>query len=401
MSKKFMALAILAATPLSVSAKEAMNVKVGGYIDTMYGQSSQSDYFQGVYDEKTDARTGTKNRGAIFNDTKVKIEASATTNSGLKYGGLIRLNADTSNNRAPADRTMIFLESAKLGRVEMGSYKSASSGLEVSAKTIAVATGGIDGKVEEFLGKGPKVNGRDNDRRFILYPAMPIDCECSSVSNKLTYYTPKIHGLQAGASYTSDTQMIGTVNQYNKINRDSDGDFKDIINYGLTYENKIQQVGYKVGLIGEHAQSKGFYVARKDLNIWQLGTELSYQDFKIAGSYSDWGRSATPVKKDPKAKYGAHFWTLGAQYTKGAVSTSITYLNSKKANVFLGPIDAKNTATQDTAHNKFENLVWGVDYKLAPGFTPHAEVARLKTSDSRGVKGPKANVVIVGAKVIF
>ena len=222
----------------------------------MYGQVSQKDYFKGTYDKDTDVRTGTKNRGAIFNDTKVKIEASSTTSSGLKYGGLIRLNADTTGS-TPADRTMIFLESSKLGRVEMGSYKSASSGLEVSAKNLGVATGGIDGKVEKFLGKGPKVNGRENSRRFILYPAMPIDCECSSVANKLTYYTPKIHGMQAGVSYSSDTQMIGTVDTYNKVNRNSDGDFKDIINYGLTYENKIQQVGYKVGLIGEHGKAKG------------------------------------------------------------------------------------------------------------------------------------------------
>ena len=400
MSKKIMALAVLATAPLSVSAKEAMNVKVGGYVDTMYGQVWQKDYFQGAYND-SGSRTGSKNSGAIFNDTKIKIEANAVTGSGLKYGGLIRLNADTSDSGAPADRTMIFVESAKLGRVEMGSYKSASSGLEVSAKNLGVATGGIDGKVEKFLGKGPQVNGRDNGNRFIRYPAMPIDCECVSVANKVTYYTPKIHGAQAGISYTSDTQMIGTVNAYNQVNRNSDGNFKDIINYGLTYENKIQKVGYKVGLIGEHGKAKGFYIARKDLNIWQLGTELSYQDFKVAGSYSDWGKSASPVIKDPKAKYGAHFWTLGAQYTKGAVSTSVTYLNSKKANGYLGTITTANTATQDPAHNKFENLVWGIDYKLAPGFTPHAEVARIKTRDASAAKSPRANVVLVGAKVTF
>ena len=69
--------------------------------------------------------------------------------------------------------------------------------------------------------------------------------------------------------------------------------------------------------------------------------------------------------------------------------------------MFLGPIDSQNSAVQDQGHNKFENIVFGVDYKLAPGFTPHAEVARMKTRDASFAKAPKANVVIIGAKVSF
>ena len=82
-------------------------------MDTQAGYVSEKKLFNKV--EPFDpANLNRKEKGAIVNDTKVDIKADFESKNGLKYGGMIRLNADTSVNAADngdniADKTMIML----------------------------------------------------------------------------------------------------------------------------------------------------------------------------------------------------------------------------------------------------------------------------------------------------
>ena len=74
----------------------------------------------------------------------------------------------------------------------------------------------------------------------------------------------------------------------------------------------------------------------------------------------------------------------------------MTYLGSKLG--LAGVADA----------NKFTNLVFSADYKLAPGLLPYFEVSSFKMTDKRIITGTTTNavgnkgtVVLVGTKLQF
>jgi predicted porin len=106
--------------------------------------------------------------------------------------------------------------------------------------------------------------------------------------------------------------------------------------------------------------------------------------FSAAGSYGDWMDSFDT--NGTKADY----WTGGLAYETGPVGASVTYLYS----------DDKNTGYQD----KFQDVSFGVDYKLAPGLTPFAEYTWYDIdptgTGSAGLEN-KGNIVLVGSQLSF
>jgi predicted porin len=82
-----------------------------------------------------------------------------------------------------------------------------------------------------------------------------------------------------------------------------------------------------------------------------------------------------------------HFWTVGGAYETGPFGASVTYLNSK--------VDNGGT------HNDFSNLSFGVDYKLAAGLTPYAEVNVVKLDPTGTANDNDATVVLVGTQLAF
>lgn len=406
-----------------VYAGNPLKVELSGKLDTSVGYVQQKGYFEQIFegDNKKanfNERIGSRHKSAIVNDTKLDFNISSKSDLGFTYGGLIRLNADTSVNAANnddviADRTMIFIE-GKPGRLEGGAYKSAAAVMQVSAASMATAAGGIDGKLPKWFGKGPKISGngvvatgvgaagQSFGSRYILFPEAPIDCDCLSFTNKVTYYTPKFKGLQAGLSYSPDTAIHGTVAKVQEVPTGGDGaNLKDLIDYAITYENKINKnLDYKVGFNGEIAKAKSGPVARKKLKTWELGAIITYKEFSLGGSYSNWGKSATPVVKAAGKKYGAKYWTAGIGYTKGKFATSLTYFKSYRANVYLGK--APDDATlHDNGYNKLEYVSLGGEYKVTNGLLPYVELSKFTAKDSAPVQSNKGYVFIAGTKLTF
>ena len=419
--------ALLIAYTSIAYASEPPKMTIGGKLDTQIGYVKQKNLFKGLYkytDKTNNLETlgQVKEKYGVVNDTNIDINISAKSDLGFKYGGRIRLNADTSidaanNDDTVADKTMIFVES-KYGRLEGGAYNSASDQMRVSGSSIARATGGIDGRIVKWYGKGPRVTNAgaslstsDNQntdssgsfgQRYITYPELPIDCDYISFANKITYITPKFNGLNFGISYTPSSATHGTVSKFQSVARNNGKYFEKLIDYAVNYENKMNGLNYKIGLTGEVGNAdKGTTseVARKNLNVWEAGATVTYKEFSIAGSYSDWGKSATPKVKVAGKKYGAKYWTAGVAFVKGNFGTSLTYFKSQRANVYTGKVPS-NPAYQDNAYNKLEYIVLSTDYKLATGLLPYAELARFKAKDSV-IQSNKGYVLITGMKLNF
>ena len=119
---------------------------------------------------------------AFFTDAEIDIDAYATILDDVDIGASITLdaNADESVN---ADSAYLYTSNG-FGTIEIGRTSGAEDDMALGADTIATGTGGIDGDTAN-LGDTQVENSGD--------------------AAKISYFTPRISGFQAGVSYTPDT----------------------------------------------------------------------------------------------------------------------------------------------------------------------------------------------------
>lgn len=345
----------------SVALADAPRVTVGGFID-----------FQGGYvDEDTNALNN-KDYG-FRNDTEIHFSVDGKTDRGLGYGAVIELeadiNGDTTGSGTEADRTFVYLSGDHWGRFELGANTDASTALKVDASSIARATGGIDGDWFRYAA-APAAAG------FIVRPDLASQHGGTQTpgltenANKVTYYSPDLSGFQLGVSYTPDTAAKGQAFTSVPLA----GTFEDTWSGGASYARQFDGWNLGVSATGEWGHVSNF--GDGDNRGWALGANVGVAGFNFAGSWGD--QEVGGVDGD--------FWTLGGAYDFGAFGASVTYLSSS--------VDGAG------GDNDFDNLVFGVDYALAPGLTPYAEVS-LFDYNGAGALDNDGTIFLVGTQLAF
>lgn len=352
------------------SATGGLSVGVGGFMDFQAGFADQDSAFTAVGAGSRESRFQT--------DTEVHVTVEGQSDNGLKYGAVIELNADPSADGdadgGNADKTYLFLESSA-GRVELGANAPVTTTMQVSAASVARATGGIDGDFYDFITLGAP---------FITTQELPAaeagEGATREDSNKISYYSPVFSGLQLGVSYSPDEGDSGTVaGSTGKLN----GDNENVFDLGLSYSGDLGGVGLNTALVGEFGENEVAGV--EDTAAWGFGLALDYMGFSAAASYTDWADSglATGALVDDQSA-----WTLGAAYETGPFGVSVTYLDSEGSN--------------SVTAQEFQNLVIGADYTLAPGLVPYVEVSFFDTDDNVvGTADNDGSVALVGAELTF
>ncbi len=404
-------LPILLTITSNAIAAEAPKVKLGGSIDTQVGYRNQKSPYNTIQDNSSAApNRGSKlHSGTIVNDTRINVNVDGSHN-GLKYGGIIKLFADTSaspsGNTNNADKVSVYLES-NFGKFEAGSAKSASHNMMISGKDVAKATGGYDGTTYYWynnfvinnindLSKNTKVG-----QHFLINAGLPTYCKCKSAANKIVYYTPKFNGLQLGLSYIPDASLRGTLSETHKTSTDSGSDFKNVWDASVRYDGKIQDVAYGLSLSGEAGKAKrgNNKPAREDMKALVAGGKLAYKGVALTASYADWLKTGRPKDKLAGAKFGSKHWTAGVGYDYEKFGVSLTYMKSLNANAFIN--EASTKADQDISYNKYEIVSFGTDYKLVTGVITYAEVSRFKFERAKSVFNNRGTVVLAGTKINF
>ncbi|MFO0388111.1 MAG: porin [Alphaproteobacteria bacterium] len=347
-----------------------------------------ADFQAGFVSEDNDAN---ERSGAFKSDTELMFDIAGVADNGLKYGGHVTLEADANDDvdsqGTNAARTYLYMEGA-WGRAQMGSDLGVTNTMKIDASRIARATGGIDGDFTYF---GVNTNTPGNNivigtpDLLIDYGAGQLGDESSENINKLSYYTPRFSGFQAGVSYLFDSTGADRGQTISRADNTT-GEAENVFLWAANWEGKFDQVGIRVGGTGEWGSSED--AANEDLRTWQAGAELAFMGFKLAGSYGSWGDSLTVKTANTDDR---HFWTLGGAYEYGPYGMSVTYLDST----------LEEAANVD---NEFNNIAVGVDYKLAPGFTPYAEVSFFEIDGGQGTGLAEDNdgtVFIVGSTLAF
>ncbi len=391
---------------ISASAfAEGPTVTIGGTSNGQVGWGfNKSEYRAGDTTYSTNAHTR--------HDTKIDFKIDGKGDNGLNYGALVELQADTSGSDsydsstgANANRSFIFVDSG-VGRVELGSNNGSADSLRVDASTFARATGGIGGDWWRYA------NLTGLDTAYVL-PGLPSAVFPSDIlapsgavgatsnykdratANKISYYTPRIEGFQAGVSYTPDQAEKGTQASWASPQNvtGNPAAFTNVWDGGLNYQNEFNGVGIKASATGETGTQKdninNSRTSRDDLRAYALGLSASYAGATLGGSYGN----ASQFGQAKVANSDATYWNLGAAYETGPVGLSLGYFNSEVKHADQSAGSPKNS---------LKDWSFGTDYKLAPGLVPYAEVTWFDTNDhDASTTDNSGTVLLVGTQVNF
>jgi hypothetical protein len=446
--KNFLLVSTLIAAPLLANAAEAPKVKLGGRMDTMAGYVKQENKYRTT---NPSLATEPLHKGAIVNDTTLDINIDGVANQGLKYGGVIRLHADTSvatnKETGLGDKTWVYMQHDKIGRVEVGNMPGAGGLFEMDLTFFNRGTWGVDGFWSQWvtdrtfrttnIANKPALDFNTDTQKlrgalrafetrgleFIVSPNLPSNYSGNHYSDapKASFFTKPLTGLTLGISFIPDMDSTGTISGvagkktgpvFDTKRAANPPSFKDIFSGGAMYDiNASKELKIRTSLVGEVGQAKSNLI--RDLKAMEAGLMFVYKDkLKFGGSYGNWGKSLTLKNPVAGAKQKAEYWTLGVGYEYEKIGTSLTYMGSKKA----GGIEAITTKSDlsqalnggiitkadfsDFKTNNLRNIVLDVDYKLAPGFLPYFGVSNFEFKESTGSKD-KGFVFMGGTRLLF
>ncbi|GAB4166406.1 MAG: porin [Rickettsiaceae bacterium] len=341
----------------------------------------------------------------LYSSGHFLVDYQLSDDSGWKYGTKISIQQTTRNDRgAPFS---IYTETS-YGKVEAGSDKSAEAKMVITGYKTSCASGnGWDSYViaSPKDGKEAKVPYITNFCNFL--DAKTRTSMLSDYSRKITYYTPKFgsesHKLQVGLSYIPDTSNAGhgdvdAVNLHGVVGASKyKFAFKDGIAYGLVYEGKMSDtLSAKIAFVGEKGKTVAFNKADstktdikfKNLNTYNIGTEVIYGQFSVSGSYMNYNKSVTNNVID-KLGRNTSIYSVGAKYKfmEGKYAVSVNHFHSNNKN------------------NKLDAESIGIDYFITSGIKAHAQVtyfgAKGRYQEDTVIKNDrsKGTVTIIGAKV--
>ncbi len=378
---------------------------------------------------------------AFVNDTKLDVAVHGTSENGLEYGGLIRLHADTSDatndEDSIADKTMLFIQSNKFGRIEGGNYPGAGAMFEMDISTYAKAAYGVDGYWVKWINDVSYIDltalGLPGSVpfsglvgfRYLASPNLPSNYSGFSYSDapKLTYYTKPLEDWTIGVSYIPDLDSTGTIKGAAPMEEgavDSKraalgyrSTFKNIISGGMQYKHKMAGLTTTVNLAGEIGKAKRYNGIKdiRDLRAYELGLILSYDSYAIGASYGNWGKTGTYRQPFAGSKQGSSYWTLMASRQQEKLGYSLTYMQSKRAggleavgsqfiNIASGtPMSLPYFA--DSSYNKFRAASAGVQYLVAPGLLPFAELTGFHFRSAQEPVANKGYVGLTGIRLTF
>src|SRR4051812_38021980 len=158
---------------------------------------------------------------------------------------------------------------------EVNGYDGAMSKLSVYMPTVGI--GQIDGHYGNFL-------QTSTDDAYVPY----ID---SLDASKVSYYTPRLFGFQAGVSYTPEALSQGSSVVFSK----AIPNYKSVIEGAANYTNEFGPINLKVSggiFTADSDTERG--LTPKDFTGYQAGAQVGFAGFTVGGGYTNWDGASSP-----------------------------------------------------------------------------------------------------------
>src|SRR3954447_2136377 len=306
-------------------ADAQMTLTIGGF----------SNFQAGLFDTNVPNSTSR----AFRNDTEVHVKADAKADNGLSYGLQLQIGPTPRNASSSLryDEANIYL-SGSWGKVELGDTDGAMSKLSVYMPTVGI--GQIDGDYGNFF-------QTSTDDVYVPY----ID---SLDASKVSYYTPRLFGFQAGISYTPEALNQGNSVVFSKAT----SNYKNIIEGAANYTGEFGLMKLKV--------SSGIFTADSDTESslepkgftgYQAGAQFGFAGFTLGGGYTNWGGASSPgaglLLRDA--------WNFGAAYEIGSFGIAGGYAK-----------------IQDEISGNADVWAVGLNYAIAPGLLLQADYVQFQ-----------------------
>lgn len=293
--------------------------QAGPYSDTRLPDSVIKN---GLIVTPTDASpdtAGTYNKHSndyVFsNDSEVYIKVGAISNTGLKYGGVIELEADVTgdglNEGINADKSYIFTES-RSGKFEFGNNSGVNQKMKVGPANFARAAGGITGEYLQYINLPMLGDDSRADGGGVCDTAVDGGEDTGCGNFKVPRFivipqSPVAHGGYA-KSYISATDPEFIDN--NNLLASTNGSFARNNDRSGFYD-------YNDGAFGqmEDATKISFYTPRVD--SWQFGVSYTPDTGDIGTTSSISGADTGDIKNviSVGLNYSNNFGNLGLAFS--------------------------------------------------------------------------------------
>ncbi|MCC8368499.1 MAG: porin [Rickettsia endosymbiont of Oxypoda opaca] len=418
-------------TPTIKIANPNTEIKLEGFFEFESGFASQN-HLLGYEKNVSDNRKKT----AFYTEAAFDATISQTLNDDVTAGVKIVLLPTTRPKTSTSyNGSHIFLKT-DYGKVEIGSPYDAGANMRITGGSVSAGTGGwsryviLDGQYMRYHTLKPDFDSSSNFYIESFSNNFDQINDKAEAARKVSYYTPKFSGFQAGISYTPDSANTGGNRDINNLTLENsarsglsksntgirnvqldDGttmrinqNVKDAISAGMTYEHEIaDDVALKLSVTGEYAKPARQLIQSKkegttttvlasyklsDLKAYNLGAVFTYGNISCAASYGSLGKSLT-AKEFHKVGRDTYYYNGGLAYAQGPIKTSVSYFKSSRY---------KNTV---------DTVSLGTEYKIMPGLLPYAEVSyfQAKGKPVYYVEAPnkkiKGTVGLIGAKLKF
>ncbi|VUX45229.1 conserved exported hypothetical protein [Candidatus Defluviicoccus seviourii] len=293
-------------TVSSVAAEERLHMRIAGSMQQWAVAAGQnintgdgSDIDTAPLDQK--------------HNSEIRFLGEADLAHAITIGLRVELEANTDDQQI--GESFLFLEQAAAGRFEIGDTDNVAVSMQVSAPDggISINDGDLLG-IEAFV----TPEGYEEGNTLIDSTALQLG---DDTSGKFNYYTPRIAGLQFGASYIPRFEDGGSNN--NSITRvDGQGPVSDGVALAINYTREFGDIeieAYAGYLFGDSPSSAG----SRAIHGAGAGLLVSLNDFEIGGSFA-WSRgdvrddfSLNGRSFDIGIAYEIERWRVGLTYLRG------------------------------------------------------------------------------------
>lgn len=388
--------AAAANNPKKISLSPNTEITLNGSSNVSAATRNQSfGYERQKLSDETNNRQN-KNPALEYNSQLyLKLENTCSKPDADKFGSIIKIESEVSSaqNKGTinADSAFIYADFEDYGKFEIGDNIAVNQKMKVGPSSFARGAGGINGNYLKYI-------NLPSSSQFILVAQSPLGHGGSAFSGsqlnqnsikilrngsfngaedatKLNYYSPRIEGLQIGASYTpnSSNSLISST-----VFSGQNNAALDVISAGVNYSNNFENFDYAFSATSENGKSR--IANQNNLSSYDIATTMAYFGFTLGASYGNWKKSSQTTKQNFK---NATYKTLGLSYQFGHLSISITNLKSS------------------FQKNDYNATSLGLDYKLTKAFIPYFELTQFNFKPNSIAANNAGFVALAGFLISF
>jgi len=340
---------------VSAGSANAASLKLGGYIEFWAGYGNN------------ESSVGNVNDFDIKQDSEIYFSISKKLNNGIKVGAKLEMEAGVGNH----NDTTLFDESygwmqTKYGKFSIGNNDVASS--YVGGVSVVGPIGITKSDAADWL---PGAQGELNNT--------DADLGAGDAQN-ITYFTPKIAGLQGIFSYVPDSSDGGHNTAYD--NQETTG-FHNHFSGALKYSAKMGGTSVSLGAGYSTVENTDTANAASESNGFGLTGKVGFGGLLLSATYA----------KENNATDTDSYWAIAGRYKMGKNTFSIGYTEAE---------EDERTAwgNGDRGQNDSELITVGVSTNLGAGVSWATSIASAENKQAGAAKVDGV-AVVSGFKMNF